>query len=281
MKYNELSVTRNQRPTRKGRGISAGQGKTAGRGTKGQKARTGHNKMPLTFMGGQRAFMQAVPKLKGFKSIHAKAEVVYTDRLNDLSGDVDNFTLAVASLISSPYAKVKVVNRGGITAKIALKTQGASQSAIAVPLIVGVSLDFEGPTASAPTSALPFTPNIGSTATKRMTTPMPPSQFVRLLQKRMDISSDSISERMVEPAVVKPDMISKKHSAYESIAPERYIGRAPNAVMTIHVSVTTSTASFDPIFIPLRLRVERIAARETSSMRMIVFRNPAYDASSP
>lgn len=144
MKYNELSVTRNRRPTRKGRGISAGQGKTAGRGTKGQKARAGHNKMPLTFMGGQRAFMQAVPKLKGFKSIHAKAEVVYTDRLNELSGDVDNFTLAEANLISSPYAKVKVVSRGELTAKINLKTQGASTSAVAALKAAGGSFTKTG-----------------------------------------------------------------------------------------------------------------------------------------
>lgn len=40
MKYNDLVVEKNTRPSRKGRGISAGQGKTAGRGTKGQKART-------------------------------------------------------------------------------------------------------------------------------------------------------------------------------------------------------------------------------------------------
>ena len=59
MKYNDLSVNKNTRPSRKGRGISAGQGKTAGRGTKGQKARAGHNKMPRGFMGGQRAIMQA------------------------------------------------------------------------------------------------------------------------------------------------------------------------------------------------------------------------------
>ena len=82
MKYNDLEVTKNTRPSRKGRGIAAGQGKTAGRGTKGQKSRAGHHKMPAGFMGGQRALMQAVPKLKGFKSIHPKAEVVYTDRLN-------------------------------------------------------------------------------------------------------------------------------------------------------------------------------------------------------
>jgi len=130
MKYNELVVEKNSRPTRKGRGISAGQGKTAGRGTKGQKARTGHRKMPAGFMGGQRAIMQAVPKLKGFKSFHPKAEVVYTDRLNELKGKIDNYVLADKSLISSPFVKVKVITRGELTAKIDLETQFASKTAI-------------------------------------------------------------------------------------------------------------------------------------------------------
>ena len=40
MKYNDLNVIANKKPSRKGRGIAAGQGKTAGRGTKGQKSRT-------------------------------------------------------------------------------------------------------------------------------------------------------------------------------------------------------------------------------------------------
>ena len=131
MKYNDLVVEKNTRPSRKGRGIAAGQGKTAGRGTKGQKARAGHNKMPAGFMGGQRAIMQAVPKLKGFKSFHAKAEVVYTDRLNELSGKVDNVKLAEVALISSPYVKVKVITRGELKSKIELETQFASKSAIA------------------------------------------------------------------------------------------------------------------------------------------------------
>lgn len=130
MKYNDLVVEKNTRPSRKGRGISAGQGKTAGRGTKGQKARAGHNKMPRGFMGGQRAIMQAVPKIKGFKSFHAKAEVVYTDRLNGLKGNVDNYVLADAGLISTPFAKVKVITRGELEAKINLETQFASKSAI-------------------------------------------------------------------------------------------------------------------------------------------------------
>ncbi len=130
MKYNELEVNRNTRPTRFGRGIAAGKGKTAGRGTKGQKARTGHRKMPTGFMGGQRAIMQAIPKLKGFKSLHDKATVVYTDRLNDLTGKVDNFTLADHGLIENPYTKVKVISRGELTAKINLETQFISKTAL-------------------------------------------------------------------------------------------------------------------------------------------------------
>ena len=130
MKYNELNLTAKKSAKRVGRGISGGQGKTAGRGTKGQKARTGHRKIRVGFMGGQRAIMQAVPKLKGFKSIHAKAEVVYTDILGTLSGDVDNFVLAEKGLITSPFAKVKVITRGEVAGKINLKTQSASKTAV-------------------------------------------------------------------------------------------------------------------------------------------------------
>ena len=130
MKYNELVVSKNADRKRAGRGISGGQGKTAGRGTKGQKSRTGHHKLPAGFMGGQRAIMQAIPKMKGFKSIHAKAQVVYTDALNMVKGKVDNFTLAEASLIDDPFAKVKIITRGEITSKIDLETQFASKTAI-------------------------------------------------------------------------------------------------------------------------------------------------------
>ena len=81
-------------------------------------------------MGGQCAIMQAIPKLKGFKTLHAKAEVVYTDVLNDLTGNIDNFVLAEKNFISSPYVKVKVISRGELKSKIALETQFASKTAI-------------------------------------------------------------------------------------------------------------------------------------------------------
>ncbi len=138
MKYHELEVVAHKDTKRVGRGIAAGGGKTAGRGTKGQKSRTGHSKLPAGFAGGQRELAQAVPKSRGDgKGVRKftvnnrrKSEVVYLENLNGLSGTVDNFALAAARLISSPYLKVKILTRGEITAKIDLKTQAASKSAI-------------------------------------------------------------------------------------------------------------------------------------------------------
>lgn len=128
MKYNELQLSRNKDKKRVGRGISAGGGKTAGRGTKGQRARTG-KKLGATFMGGQRALVQAVPKAKGFKSIRVPAQVVYLDQLNDVKGaTIDNNTLFEAGLISTPYHSVKVIARGEYKGKATVKVQGASAS---------------------------------------------------------------------------------------------------------------------------------------------------------
>ena len=122
VKYNELSVSSNKNKTRVGRGISAGRGKTAGRGTKGQNARTG-KKLRVMFQGGQRPLAQAIPKNRGFKSLKAPAQVVYTDNLNSLSGVVDNFTLYEAGLIATPFHTVKVITRGEITTQIDLLVQ--------------------------------------------------------------------------------------------------------------------------------------------------------------
>ena len=129
MKYNELQVAANRGRKRVGRGISAGGGKTAGRGTKGQNSRTG-KKFSAVFQGGQNGLVSAVPKGRGFKSLRTPAQVVYSDRLNDLKGTVDNFALYEASLIATPFHTVKVIARGELTAKLALKTQGASKSVV-------------------------------------------------------------------------------------------------------------------------------------------------------
>ena len=127
MQYNQLQVAANKSKKRVGRGISAGGGKTAGRGTKGQNSRTG-KKLHATFQGGQNGLISSTPKRRGFKSRRAPAQVVYSDRLNELKGTVDNMALFEAGLISTPFHTVKIIARGELTAKLTLKTQGASKS---------------------------------------------------------------------------------------------------------------------------------------------------------
>jgi large subunit ribosomal protein L15 len=128
-KYNELKVTALKNTKRVGRGIASGQGKTAGRGTKGQKARTGHSQVRATFAGGSGSLVRRTPKSKGFKSIHASAQVVYLDHLNELKGKkVDNFTLFEAGLISTPYQSAKIILRGELTEKVDVFVSGASKS---------------------------------------------------------------------------------------------------------------------------------------------------------
>jgi large subunit ribosomal protein L15 len=131
-KYHELQITAKKSKKRVGRGISAGQGKTAGRGTKGQKSRTG-KKIGHTFMGGQGALVQRIPKAKGFKSLRAPAQVVYTGMLNDFKGtSVDNTSLFEAGLIASPHHTVKIITKGELSKKLNIKVQAASESAQAM-----------------------------------------------------------------------------------------------------------------------------------------------------
>lgn len=130
MKYNDLQVAANKDKKRVGRGIAAGQGKTAGRGTKGQRARTG-KKLRAMFQGGQRPLAQAIPKARGFKSLRTPAQVVYLDTLNALDGKtVDNALLFTEGYIATPFHTVKVITRGELKAKIDLKVQAASKSAV-------------------------------------------------------------------------------------------------------------------------------------------------------
>lgn len=129
MQYHELQSNKQKSSKRVGRGIAAGQGKTAGRGTKGQSSRTGGRRRP-GFEGGQTPFMMRMPKLRGFTSHKPKAENVYTWQLNAFKGNVDNFTLYEAGLVTSPYTKVKLVVKGELKTTVKVSLQGASESAI-------------------------------------------------------------------------------------------------------------------------------------------------------
>lgn len=127
-KYHQLQVSANPDKKRVGRGISAGQGKTAGRGTKGQGARTGKKLHPM-FQGGQRPLVKSVPKARGFKSLRAKAQVVYSDLLNEISvKTITNEVLFENGYIATPFQSVKVIKRGDISKVIDLRVQFASKS---------------------------------------------------------------------------------------------------------------------------------------------------------
>jgi large subunit ribosomal protein L15 len=130
MKFNELQITSRKKAKRVGRGIAAGQGKTAGRGTKGQNARTGSSKKP-GFEGGQNPLMQRLPKLRGFRSLKPKCEVVYTGQLDTFANKtVTTETLAAAGLISNGFVHVKVVCKGDVTKKVTVQLQAASANAV-------------------------------------------------------------------------------------------------------------------------------------------------------
>ena len=55
-------------------------------------------------------------------------------------------------------------------------------------------------------------PSTGITARVSTMIPIPPSQWVRLRQKRRPRGTTSMSVSTEEPVVVKPDMVSKKAS---------------------------------------------------------------------
>jgi hypothetical protein len=51
--------------------------------------------------------------------------------------------------------------------------------------------------------------------------PIPPIQWVKLRQNKMDLGKLSISVKMEEPVVVKPETDSKKASMNKGISPEK------------------------------------------------------------
>lgn len=73
--------------------------------------------------------------------------------------------------------------------------------------------------------------------------PIPPSQWVKERQNNMDLGSASMSVKIVDPVVVKPEQDSKKASATSGIAPDAKNGIAPMTEATIQVTETTRNPS--------------------------------------
>ena len=108
--------------TRVGRGIGSGLGKTAGRGHKGSFARTGKGKIKPGFEGGQMPMQRRLPKV-GFRSKlkNDTAEVLLYQLDKLQAGEVDFAALRAAKLVPAIAKQAKIVKKGDVSKKFALK----------------------------------------------------------------------------------------------------------------------------------------------------------------
>ena len=116
---------------RVGRGNASGKGTYSARGLKGQRSRSG-GKGGLKRLG-FKADLQKVPKLRGFKSIQSKKEVVTLTMLEKAFEDGDVVSPSVLkkkSVISKPQNGVKIVTTGVLKKKLTVKNCLASKTAV-------------------------------------------------------------------------------------------------------------------------------------------------------
>ena len=137
MKRNEIRDNKGARKSRVrvGRGIGSGLGKTAGRGQKGQTSRSGVS--IFGFEGGQMPLHMRIPK-RGFNNIFAKdyAEVnvgaiqkaIDSGKLEG-KGTIDHDALKAAGLARGGKDGVRLLGKGELKAKLALRVAGISAGA--------------------------------------------------------------------------------------------------------------------------------------------------------
>jgi len=111
---------------RVGRGPGSGKGRYSGRGIKGQKARSGSNKMRPGFEGGQMPAYMRLPKQRGQYSKDAmpvgphrtKVSSVNVRDLERFDGEVTPELLKEAGLIRNTRLDVKILGHGDLTKKL-------------------------------------------------------------------------------------------------------------------------------------------------------------------
>lgn len=95
---------------RVGRGDSSGHGTYSGRGQKGQKSRSGGKKGLKRF--GMKQILLKTPKLRGFRSLYPKAQIVNINKLNGQFSDGAQITpqsLLRAGLVATIKVPVKIL----------------------------------------------------------------------------------------------------------------------------------------------------------------------------
>ena len=122
---------------RVGRGLGSGKGRYSGRGIKGQKARSGSNKMRPGFEGGQMPIYMRLGKKRGQYSKDAmpvgphrtRVQAINVRDLERFDGDVTPDTLKEAGLIRSTRIDVKILGQGELTKKLSVSAHLFSATA--------------------------------------------------------------------------------------------------------------------------------------------------------
>jgi len=103
---------------RVGRGNASGHGSYSTRGIKGQRSRTGgRNKLKRL---GFKKILAQTPKMRGFRSIKAKNQVVNLKAINEnfsSGAKIDGVSLFKADLISASVGSIKVLGEGELKLK--------------------------------------------------------------------------------------------------------------------------------------------------------------------
>jgi large subunit ribosomal protein L15 len=126
---------------RVGRGLGSGKGRYSGRGIKGQKSRSGSNKMPAGFEGGQMPIDMRVGKLRGntsadampigpFRTYSQPVNVKSLEERFETGAEVTPDSLKAAGLIAKLSVDVKVLGEGELTKKLSVTAHSFSRSAV-------------------------------------------------------------------------------------------------------------------------------------------------------
>ena len=115
---------------RVGRGNSSGKGTYSARGLKGQKSRAGVSRAKLKRLGMKKNLLK-IPKVRGFKSLKGKNQVVSVEKINKNFKDNDTINVQILwekGLVSKKDVPVKVLGKETLTLK-GLKFENISFSA--------------------------------------------------------------------------------------------------------------------------------------------------------
>jgi large subunit ribosomal protein L15 len=129
-----LSPAQGSKKDRKrvGRGSGSGHGTYSGRGCKGQKARTGNNKVRPGFEGGQLPLIKRLPRKRGFNNIfRIEYGEVNLSSLNifDAGTEVTSEKLVAAGIIKNTKSPVKILAHGDINRPLTVKADKFSAAA--------------------------------------------------------------------------------------------------------------------------------------------------------